>query len=154
MTRKECAELIRLVKIAFPKYLDGFSENMKQGAVSHWMEFIGDMDIKLAYLAVKEYLHTADTLYQSDNVPLLIADKAHEIRRAISSEFPLTKFAFGPVNNYVYEERRKRNKLTWADAKPLPPAWEQHSPLGLQSTQTNHNPTTYTTVTCEVRKDD
>lgn len=125
MNKRECAQLIAIIKTVFPKYLDGYNEQMMQGAVNIWMEFVGEMDRRLAYLAVKEFIHTADVLYRSDNVPLMIEEKVREIRNAIKAEFPLRKFRYKEVNEFVRTERKKQGKLIWAEMRTLPPAWER-----------------------------
>lgn len=121
MTREECTKLIAFITVSFPSYLKGLSSREKQGAVNHWMEFIGDLDAELGYMAVKEYLHTTETLYQSDNVPLLVQQTARKIRNAIKAEFPTYRFAYKELNAYVSRKRSQEGRLGIAARQSLPP---------------------------------
>ena len=111
LTKRDCVQLISIITVAFPNYLKGLGDAEKQGAVNLWMEFIGDMDAELGYLAVKEFLHTAETLYQSDNVPLMVENIAKSIRQTIKSEFGMRRFKVPEVNRYIQRERSLQRKL-------------------------------------------
>ncbi len=127
MTREDCAKLIALVTVSFPSYLKGLSPAEKQGAVSLWMEFVGEYDSELGYHRVKELLHSVESLYQSDNIPLMVEKICKRIKGAVKAEFPTATFASKETSRYVEEARKKRGKWVKADYRALPPRWDPRS---------------------------
>ena len=111
MNKTDMAKIIALVKVAFPRYMEGFDDEMKIAAVNYWMEILGKYPVELVFYATKEYLFNERDQYQSDNVPLLIRDYVWAIQEQVNADLPWRKFRYPALNDYVTKENDKAYRL-------------------------------------------
>jgi hypothetical protein len=109
LTRGEVVQLMFMVTVGFPAYLQKADNRQKQAAVTLWESLIGGYDYNLGLMAVNEYLRINDSIYQSDNVPLGVLDIIREIR-SVAVGRDEKKFQFEPINEYIAAERKKAKK--------------------------------------------
>ena len=111
MNRTDAAKIIALVKVAFPRYMEGLSDEEKIAGVNLWVEILGKYPTELVFYATKEYLHNEREQYRSDNVPLLIRDYVWAIQEQVNADLPWRRFRYPALNDYVKKENDKAYRL-------------------------------------------
>lgn len=94
MTREECAKLLAMAAVAYPKWLEKLDENRMAAMVEVWHRMLGDIDYKLADAALAK--HVATNPY-----PPSIAELRSAALSLLPSEFPDAEEAWGEVVHHL-----------------------------------------------------